>query len=308
MRKFHNLKLLGLVTILAGVLIFVGINFVLAGSKGKNYTWKAVILNDSLNLAGEDGIPNGEGWMYEDSDEYVNVSAGMGWCMSGPKKPTRCYYPYFAFEVNHPTKIQFKNMLLDTWGEDEKLVRCGFPTDVLGWPDCLENFLNNEPQPMEGYKRVFFGFRGPSCTNQEDADINNMQIGVPMQIRLRFFIEGQDLYGSCEECYKLYYHCVRGVAHGYTKPNFGQPDIYLVRMDTDTWKIVVNTDFDNPNYSNSSYPAVFDYQNDMISEEYCECEEVPFKGKKIRYKKHIRHSAWTRGHMEFQIKFIRTRK
>ena len=86
-------------------------------------------------------------------------------------------------------------------------------------------------------------------------------------------------------------------------------DIYLVRDALDIWRIVVNTDFDNPSYSFPEDPYMFWYNSDDgIREKYCVSVEKQLNKKKIIHLKEDRYPVSGRGHMEFQIKFIKLQK
>jgi hypothetical protein len=89
MKKFHSLKILGLVAILGFVFVFVGHNFVQGqvSTQGKpnkppkdeNYAWKAVILDGPASSIKGMGAPSyipevGQwGWAFDDSDPNINV-------------------------------------------------------------------------------------------------------------------------------------------------------------------------------------------------------------------------------------------
>jgi hypothetical protein len=145
------------------------------------------------------------------------------------------------------------------------------------------------------------------CATQEEADFTRMAIGDTKVMRLHGFIEGQNIYGDCADSDPYNYHCLYLRAHGWAKAP-GPFDIYLKRLETDVWKIVVYTQFDNPDPTYSQgYPNEFDYCDDEIEEEYSVC--IPEKVKNRSVLKHyIQHPAWGRGLVAYDILFIRSQQ
>lgn len=294
-----------LVEILVLILIFVGMNFgefQVKITKGKPpwakkdpYTWEARILPGG-NLEGVDDKGNQhDGWLYNDTDPNVNVVQGIGTYIS--RVNGTWYTPAFRFEVIFPEKIRFGTISKNVdWDGGESGTACGYPEGV-----GLFEFLSEKEHPVEGYQNVWFSFRGENSQDLSYAEIDNMEVGEWRKITMNFAILGQDIYGSCEDCNPGGYHNVNGEAHGYGNPL----DIFYQRTGIDEWTVYVDTNFDNPDKTSIDYWIVFDYNNDMIREEYCEC--VPTgKGKKL--KKEIHRPYWGRGNLYFTIVFTRTIK
>ena len=122
MKKFRGLKILGLVTALAFVLVFIGIDFVKGQvitqgkpdkppgkNKGDKYAWSAVILPGSgedassiIGLGQLEFIPElGQyGWRFNDSDENIDVFAEI----RGPIQSQ--YSAVFILEILYPVPEQ----------------------------------------------------------------------------------------------------------------------------------------------------------------------------------------------------------
>ena len=247
--------------------------------------------------------PLNPGWVYNDGDEFANVNVFIRTYINKPN--IRYYTPVFSLDVYTPSQVEFKDIVLSSWGEDSQLNRCGFP-NTQGWqmPFCLEAFLN-QPHPASGYKRILLLHEGLCCATQEEADFTLMGIGDRKVMRLHGYIEGQNIYGDCDELNPYDQHCVYLKARGYGEtPN--DYDIYLERSDTNVWKVVVCTQFNNPERSNF-YPDAFDYQDDEIFTEYGDCVPTKIKNR-IVDKKVIQHPAWARGSVAYEILFIRSQQ
>jgi len=272
------------------------------------YTWKAIIIDPSPNLTGgvggvyDSGFP---GWIYEDSDEFATVSVGIRKWIT---RTTTTYEPLLRLEVLSPTQFGLKDIQVgEVFGTDTDRYSCGFPNTQGGTlPYCWDTFLNHF-HPQEGYQKAQLLHYGDRFMTEAEADITKM---LPEEretrvMHLSLFIQGQDIYGSCDQCDSLDYHQVDGDAHGYWKPEIGGFDIFLTRINENTWKVVVNTDFDNP-AKQDKWPGAFSWGADKIWESYCEC--VPGTGKNGRLTKTIQYSSWVRAHLCYEMLFIRTPK
>jgi hypothetical protein len=305
MSKLSKIKMLGLIAIISLFFVFLVSGFPFSSGKGKPAKWRAVILDlPDSNLTGLDsGRYNDEGWEYADEEGDVTIYATIG-TMAGS------YRSIFRFMTYYPVQVLFQDITQDFYvyhGED--LVDCGFPTDTPPITRCLFDFLNS-PHPWdEGYMRVQFGFFSPYSPDKNEVDYENMPIGDTMKMRMWFYVEAQNMGGDCSECNEESYHSIEGNAHGELNPFHSDRlpyEIYLVRDAVDTWRIVVNTDFDNPNYTFPEDPYMFWYNSDNgIREKYCVCVEKQFNKKKTIFLKEDRYPASGRGHMQFQIKFIK---
>jgi hypothetical protein len=304
MLKTSKKKSLSLVTMISLFFAFLISGFLFSAVKGKPPKWRAVILDlPDSNLTGLDNWRhNSEGWEYADEEGDVTIYATIG---TGAG-----YRSIFRFMAYYPVQVLFRNINLDYYvyhGQDLK--DCRFPTETSPGTRCLFDFLNDSHPWDEGYMGVQFGFFSPYSSDKNEIDYENMAIGETMKMRMWFYVEAQNIGGDCSECNEESFHSIEGNAHGDVNPN--QPDrlpydIYLIRDALDTWRIVVNTDFDNPNYSFPEDPYMFWYNNDDgIREKYCVCVEKQFNKKKTILTKEDRYPASGRGHMQFQMKFIK---
>jgi hypothetical protein len=320
MKKFRKLKLFGLVGILVVALAFIGMNFVQAEVKGQRkgkppgkekepeYLWRAIILQDpdtsepGGNLLGEEGRLDWDsgffGYIYIDTDDpgndQDNIRIFGNKINYSRKGGYSTVFSYFNFEVKHDIQVQIWDLSLSE-DEDEDPISngCGFPEG-----SCLSEFLNNS-HPMEGYERIYFGFTSP-C----DFNHNEQPFYEPIKLRMHFQIDATD--DDCSDSYCL--HSIEGNAHGCSPNESGDcgfcpgpegiPFIYLERMGTDVWKVYVHTDFNMQ-------------ESDMIQEKYFDTvvveEPVGKRGKMKEVTKRMPlYPTWGRGHMAFQIVFIRS--
>lgn len=308
MSNVFKIKPVSFVMIVSLFIAFIFLGFLHSSGKGKPANWKAVILDQpGSNLVGLDSWRyNGEGWEYADEEGDVTIYATIG-TMAGS------YRSIFRFMAYYPVRVLFQDITQYSYvyhGED--LVDCGFPTVTPPITRCLFDFLEG-PHPWDaGYMRVQFGFFSPYSTNKKEIDYENMAIGDTMKMRMWFYIEAQNMGGDCSECNEESCHSIEGNAHGDFNLNhpYRYPyDIYLIRDAVDIWRIVANTDFDNPNYAFPEDPYMFWYNSDNgIREKYCVCVEKEFNKKRTIFLKEDRYPASGRGHMEFQIKFIKSSK
>jgi hypothetical protein len=289
MKKYALVGIAGI-----SVIAVVAIAALMAASKPVQYTWKAVILDSSTNLTAA---------TYNDSDEFANVSVFIREYSSGG---TKQYTPVFTLEVLGPTLVGMMGMVVGSYGLDTNLVCCGFPECQnanlpCNLPTCWESFLNG---PKIGYQHMSFMHEGARYPTKEEADFASMAIGEKRVMRLHFLIQGQEVMGSCDQCNPYNYHQVEGDAHGDTTDGSGL-DIYLTRENQDTWKVVVNTNFDRRTYD--TWPTTFNWNDDKLWESYCECisEKV---GKRTVQTKYIQKSSWVRAHLGYEMEFIRTAK
>jgi len=276
------------------VIAVVAMAVLAAGPRPVQYTWKAVILPASANL---------EAATFNDSDEFANVSVFIREYMSGGIKQ---YAPVFILEMLGPTLVGMKDMVVSGGGYDPSLVACGFPdcqNPILpeALPTCWQTFLNG---PKIGYQRVTFMHEGARFPTKETADFAGMVSGEQRVMRLYLRIQGQDAMGPCDQCDTLNYHQVEGDAHGDSADGSGL-DIYLTRINENTWNVVVDTNFDRRTYE--TWPTSFNWNDDKLWESYCECvsEKV---GKRSIQTKSIQKSSWVRANLGYQMQFTRTSK
>jgi hypothetical protein len=297
--------------VLAGILgVFiiatVSLAFLAAEKPSPGYSWKAVILDSSANMTGGYGGVYDSflgGWVYNDSDEFTNVKVFIR-TYSSKGNTNNFYAPVLALEVLSPTQIGLQGIVIGEYGSDPALNSCGFPNTQGGvLPFCWDSFLSL-PQPASGCQSAQFMHEGKACMTKEEADFNTMEVGIPRVMHLSFWINGQNIYGTCDECDPLNYHQVTGKAHGYLKN--GTYDISLTRESLDTWRVIVNTAFDNQDY-NESFPSAFSWQDDIIWESYCDCVYEKVKKREVLTKK-TQYSSWARAPIHYEMLFIRTPK
>ena len=321
MKKFHELKLIGLVSIFVAALVFVGINFVQAKRKpGPEYLWRAIILQDKEdpevpvgNLLGErtrldsdEYYPEYFGYIYIDNDDpredadNIRISANNIQYMQRGKP--RTIYSVFWFDIISPNKVELIGLNLEDGDLDPDLENsCGFPnSEGQNPPDCLLEFLNGL-HPMDyGYERIYFSFTSP-------CDFDYEYQPVPGRIKMKMSFKIASLDDDCTDDGICDNHSVWGVAHGCS-PNYTSecgscleepPDIYLERMHEDVWRIFVETNFDMQD-------------TDRIEERYWDTdfvyEKIGKSGKtRQTTKRRLLSPTWIQSHMAFEIIFIRTK-
>ena len=243
------------------------------------------------------------GYIYDPSKDADNIRIFANNIQyRQPREQLRTVYSVFRFEVISPIQVMLTGLNLADGDYDSRLNSCGFPqiSDASVPPDCLFEFLNDNWHPMPGYERISFSFTSPCNFDYEGQPIG--PIG-DIKMRMGFIVEALDDDCSDGDCL----HSVRGEAHGCSPndtgecgfcPGGGTPLIYLERISDDVWRIDVHTDFDMQD-------------TDIIEERYLDnVEVVEGKGKGGKTKtirKQFVYPTWGRGHMAFEILFIRTK-
>lgn len=164
MKKFGKLKLLGLVAILTGALIFMGINYLEAKKPSSRVEkWMAEV---SI-LDGQYSNLFGDGTFYE-NNEFVQVTISKN-----VHRKRGLYYSFWLaikndkIESDDPGSrwIGFQDVSFDndysSYPEENPGTSCILPGDecvLSGAPYCMECFLNNNCHPSWGYWRVFIHF------------------------------------------------------------------------------------------------------------------------------------------------------
>jgi len=290
------LLLLG--TALAGMSILSGqVNA--QGKPGPKITWQVKIepLAGS-NLYAPESRPEG---VYQDAESAVNVSCGYITYIQTKLKQT-CYTPYFRLELLPGAEIGILGLFPDGLiGGETPGFAGGFGADGLL---SLFDFLNGV-HPQTGYSKVVLNFSGPSSQILDEADFSKMIVGEKRKIKLDLMIIGQDIYGDCSQCNPVTNHSIKADAFGY--PDIGATsddpyDLYIQRMDTDNWAVFVDTNFDNPDYLPD--PAVFDYNDGRIYQEYCVCTPVTVRNRTTMQKSLVR-PYWAQTHLKFALAFTK---
>lgn len=307
MRKYVFLGILGI-----SIVALVSLTFLMAEKPSPSYTWRAVILDlPSVNtnlkgVSGENYDDTYKGWVYDDNDPNVSVMAFIREYSAIGN--VRRYTPVFGLEVLGDAQVNLNgfNIGEGDYGSAEGLNYCGF-TGVEGamLPACWNSFLNGD-HPKAGYHRILFMHDTDVILTKDEADFTKMEYDKPMVMDFNLSIQGQEVMGSCDQCNPTRLHQIDGDAHGYWNSNIGNYDIYLTRIDENTWKVVVCTAFDDLLHQ-EGWPDEFSWHADKIWESYCECVETKIR-KRTVMTKNIQHSSWVRAPIHYEMLFIRTPK
>lgn len=307
MKKNRKFKFFSLGCILAIALVLIGFQLLQAqmkmqakGGKVKppkpsSFTWELYIPpggNIQADVEHDNGI-------YQDSEPYVNISYNIRTYIQTKLKQT-WYTPIFRIEILPGAQIKFQDIFgLEGLGGEIPEYSGGFPGG-----ESLFTYINNtHPQP--GYERIIIELRGYSYQDMNLADIMNMEIeDPPRKMILSFRIFSSANSGDCDECDPDNYHEIGGDAYGWLPELSDTYDIYVKKVGPDSWRLVVNTDFDDPAHTTEDYYDVWDYKNGRIYQEYCECVPIQIK-KRTVYRKETIRPVWYRPHMAFEMIFTR---
>jgi len=293
MKKKYQLKIVSVIAVVT-VGTFLGLSLVQSAPAPGPSKWSAIILPGSSNLQ---ALPD-PNRVYVDGQEGITISTGSSTCGSG-KNMT--FYTHITFQVALPSQILFSLGALDPGEVSPPAVVCGFPVGGNIWPECLANFLN-QPQPYEGYHFVYFYFSTPGCEDRISSDFTKMEIGTWLKMNLTLRLRSDNIDVDCP------YGCGGGHsidarAHGWIHDGQLLPDIWVYRDSENEWTVNIDTSFDNPGFQTYPPPLAL---RDLIWEYYCECVLKTGKGGRTYYEKQFVDAAWTRTHLAFQIKFIKT--
>jgi hypothetical protein len=296
MRKHSYLKILGIIGFCVAAFL-VGLSLV-HGAPGKVAKWQVQIL-PSLSLQALDlsGIPSSDR-LYIGGQDGVTISDGAARCGSGADATN---YTYLSFQISTPSQLLFMlGSPLDS-GPGPQGNLCGFPGGSLSWPDCLFSFLN-QPQPAQGYDRVYFFFATGACEDRGSTDFRLMPVNTWLRVSMDMRIVPLNYTGDCPTgCPDN--HMVIGRAHGLDPGDGNFPDIYIYRDSFDSWTVHVSTNFDNPSYQD--HPSPYLMFRDLIFETYCNCVLQNGKGGRKTWVWQSFDSAWVRTHLEFNIRFTK---
>jgi len=164
MKKFGKLKLLGLVAILTGALVFVGINYLEAKKP----------LKQAERWMAEVSISDGSDFnLFGDGSPYENNEFVQAYIRKDVHRKRGLYYSFWLKIINdniEPNEsgsrwIGFQDVPFDptysSYPEENPGTPCILPGDecvLSGAPYCMECFLNNNCHPSWGYWRVFIHF------------------------------------------------------------------------------------------------------------------------------------------------------
>jgi hypothetical protein len=318
MKNFHGLKILGLVTILAFVLVFVGLNFVQGQvstkgkpdkpPKGEEYAWKAVILDVSgssiKGIGTSSYIPEVDqwGWFFSDSDPNINVRVETKRLnIHGDNK----YCSRFYIEIFEKEQIDFDfpfyNPVFDT--DPPYQPRCLYPGEIYPEdnPYSMFHFMMDELHPHPLYHWMGFRFSTGAAANQDEIDIENWTNQVLGEFHFR--IEGPAPQYPCIESELFEYSNIIGYA-GDTilADDYGFFERIQENYDNiDIWKATVGRGSDGTDYM---IPGFYDGDGNDF---YYICEEVAFNKKKTHVDDRAINSAYGRWDMKFEVLFIRTK-
>jgi hypothetical protein len=294
-------------------LVIIGSNIVQAQGKSKkppkpseNYTWEVKVEEYSNNLYAvgrEDGI-------YRDSEQFVNVSYYVQTYINVKFKET-WYTPIFRIDILPGAQIGFQgvgdpvvgNPPVDEGGEILDYSGGGFPPE--GRLSLFE-FLN-QPHPQLGYEKVMIVLKGYSYQDKDQADFTKMTIGESKKMILTMWIVGQNYDADCSECIPEDFNNIMADAFGFYDSGLYTPwpaDLYVIKEDEDNWRVVVNTEFNNPTYTPADYYTVFGYKVGRIYQEYYECVPVQVKKRTVMQRQTVR-PYWARARMAFEMLFTR---
>jgi hypothetical protein len=122
-------------------------------------------------------------------------------------------------------------------------------------------------------------------------------------IQMSLFIIGQGPSSETDYCSVEDRNTINANAYGYSDSQ-GSEDLYVVRDEEDTWRVVVDTVFGNPDYFGDDYLNVWEYRQGRIYQEYCSLEPVTIRNRTLLQKLPIR-PYWARAHMKFDLLFTR---
>ncbi len=264
MNKFRNLKLFGLICILAFALVFIGFHLLQAQEKSKGkppdkgkpkeeMSWSVIIPDiDGNMLFGTEDVVSGN---IVDHEYVSNEKDWVSLVKLGYRgERGKGFYYQINFWIHPPTQAGFQGVDFSSLNFTDGGIPCAFPYGCdYDDPGCLQCFLNN-PHPESEYTsfRIFFGIF--------DFDIENMEsygLGTPI-VDLSDY-EGH--YGfsiwHSGECPPDYHNVASTVGVPPKSPISG---LSIQRIAYDKWRIFVDQDMD-------------------VKEIYC--EEKTGKGRKL---------------------------
>ncbi len=321
MKKFHGLKLLGLVFILAFAFVFIGFNLVQGQvkiQKGKpphagdqKYTWSVVILDgpaSGIKGIGESTfIPEAKqkGWSFSDSDPNVNVRIETSF-----SRRSKLYITVFSFEIFYPAQVDFEVKPIYAKLYDNPDALCKYPEDIFSKePWSMFNFMQDSHHPHPSYDKVSFRFYTDRSPIQEEVDFTRW----PNDYHYRYLDFSTNISGSvpyqpasvpCEEYDVFEYSNIRfggswlGDWHG--EGDYG----YFERNGEDVWKVVVGMEKD-PDYDYTDGPGIGD--DAWVEDSYDICMTSNANKKKTYSQTGYVNSVFGNMDIKYEILFIRTK-
>lgn len=317
MKKSLNFKLLGLITVLAAILVFLGIDFLQGQVKplgkpnkppGKgNYVWSAVILdNPELDLKGIMDNPDRydvswPGWVYNDSEPNVNVGVEI---RRAPFDGVDKYWTRFFLEIFNPVQVDFNFIPYEAhFYPNTPDALCKYPGGYdPSDPFSMLYFLQDADHPHPLYHKVLFKFNTDKSINRDDVDYEQWNYHGHMSFLSDVSGPAPLAYApvSCED-YELF---------EFSSIEFGGGDYgYFERVNEDfenmdIWKVVAGMEID-PAYDYTMSP---DDNNVWATDWYNICVETQLNKKKKGSTYDAIFSSQGSLDMKFVVLFVRTRQ
>jgi hypothetical protein len=274
-----------------GVLVAVGLALVVSVSAQKKtppgktpaYAWSASVTSAdpteaAATIVGLPASASSEPYTEDPfyyTTENATVEAGLGSCTYNNVTVT-CSVFAMKFGLG-PQQIGFVGFpgTVDQLNYDYTTAldpnACGFPGIDKNGGECLYEHLGaSSPRfhPIDNgqpYGYAALNFR------VSDLDFNTMPENQPVAASMLMYVEMQDVYGTAADCNPDTNHNVRANAHGWASPNTEHAfDVMLTRTGIDTWKVSVDTAFDNPDWIPDEDDPRFLLMHDWLYERYCE--------------------------------------
>ena len=331
MKKFHGLKLLGLVAILAFALVFIGLNFVQGQvttkgkpdkppgqDKGGKYTWSAVILDELGGIRGTtvdryiELDVNGEmknGWIYDDSESNVNVGVEI---RRAPFSGVTKHWTRFYLEIFYPVQIDLDFVPFEAWVyPDTPDALSKYPGINSTEPWSMFDFMKNSYHPHSSYDKVYFKFNTDRSVDQNEIDYKQWPNNYHGYLDFLANISGPAplafKHVPCEDYYVFEYSYIE---FGGSLPGdwwHGNGDYgYFERISENVWKVVVGME-KFPPYDYTSVQGVIDGDDAWATDWYNICVTQNANKKKTYSTYDTIFSAQGQFDIKFEILFIRTK-
>ena len=243
MKKFGKLKLLSLVFILMGALIFVGFNF-LEAKKPQQWEWKVYIPGAGTGIWNLYAYGNPLGNLFTDTDPiFVRVKKD--------KRPFRTPYSFRLWiekDRENLEKIGFYdlNLVVNADLEPSGNGPCSFPPNVPcpspDVPYCMKNFLENYPHPYTDSIDDNYDYEEFWLSIDVDCDIEVMKTGEMISPSGSVFIHIIKTDGvlptGCEDLHNLVVNRDVDEESGIIK---------ITKVSENSWEIIVDTTEDSDN-------------------------------------------------------------
>ncbi len=325
MKKFHGLKLFGLVVILAFAFVFVGLDFVQGQvktlgkpdkppgqDKGGKYVWSVVILDGAgLGLKGTAGDPdrydeNWLGWVYDDSEPNVNVEVETRHFPFDGNYQTR-----FSFEVFNPIQIDFDFIPHGAhFYDNTPNAMCIYPGGYIeDDPNSMFYFMRESYHPHPSYDKVYFRFYTDRSAIQEEVHFEQWSNNYHGYLDFLTNISGPAPLAfkpvTCEDLGLFEYSFIQFGGSDGELSDYG----YFERIqedyeNMDIWKVVVGME-KNPFYDYTIGQGIGD--DAWATDWYNICVEMQYNKKKKGVTYDAIFSSQGSMDIKFEVLFIRTK-